>query len=649
MRILRQILRALAWCIILPAAAVLTLVLSGPRLLVAFLHGIELLLDLAWLFVAIFFHLLRSSLFALGLGGREKALLIKAQAHHFAGEVKADAEKLLGLPMELARNFRRALDLVRRHLHRQGRRALDWAGEKASATMLRRPAFDFESDYEIVERLPSGGSTAQVFVVVPRRGSFPPGLPPGSTSRGERAVLKYFDLTIGSHLESIIRESGAVRLANQLGIVLDSKMSPTSFYYVMPYHHGATLTQEILAMHRRLPDGSRPSDPELNRFLGWLRDLLVVIVEYHERGVFHKDIKPDNLIVEGEKLHLIDIGLLTPLESMLQLTTHGTEYFRDPEMVRLATRGATIRDVDCAKFDIYSVGAVLYFILDGGFPASGSLTRYSRPVPFALQWISNRAMTDFDKRYSSAREMLRDVEALRELSAGAAFDSIKVSSLPSFHGGEPPPVPAGPAAPAGAAAPPSLPRGLAGREAASRFLKPAAGAVLLVACAAGALILSSNGEHLSGPVAAEAAPEEVLLGSTASVSTQAGSHLRAADDGASTRRFSSRHEAARWVSEVIENLRETFARKEGRGRTPLVLPLPGPEEDPQEMEFIRELKLALAQRSVPFETRAQATRPNAPDEPWVVRVKVTRRSGLRAVEGAVQTPSGPRCWSVEYP
>jgi hypothetical protein len=36
----------------------------------------------------------------------------------------------------------------------------------------------------------------------------------------------------------------------------------------------------------------------------------------------------------------VDFGLITPLRSAMTLTTHGTEYFRDPEMVRMALQGA---------------------------------------------------------------------------------------------------------------------------------------------------------------------------------------------------------------------------------------------------------------------------------------------------------------------
>ena len=48
------------------------------------------------------------------------------------------------------------------------------------------------------------------------------------------------------------------------------------------------------------------------------------------------------------------------LRSSMTLTTHGTEYFRDPEMVRMALKGVKVHQVNGAKFDVYAAGAVLY-------------------------------------------------------------------------------------------------------------------------------------------------------------------------------------------------------------------------------------------------------------------------------------------------
>ncbi|MBI4607320.1 MAG: hypothetical protein HY721_35590, partial [Planctomycetes bacterium] len=615
------------------------IVLSLPRLPSALLHALELVLDLSWLLIAVAFHLLRSSLFALGLGGREKARLIKEQARHFAGEVKEDARKLVSLPASVMANFARALRLVRSLVDRLAGKLRPWAGgPRGLEGESRSRAYGFEADYELIERLPPGGSTARLFVVRPRAPSRLRAAGPG----GERMVLKYFDLSLGSHLENIVRESGAVRLATQLGLVLDSKMSPASFYYVMPYYEGKTLTEEVRTIHRSLAEGARPPDEDLRRCLRWLRDLLETIVAYHERGVFHKDIKPDNLIVEGERLRLVDIGLLTPLESTLQLTTHGTECFRDPDMVRLAARGVSVRDVDCAKFDVYSIGAVLYFMADGGFPASGSLSRWSRPVPPCLEWISSRAMADFAKRYASSREMLRDVEEILALPADSPLDETKVSSLPSFHDGEvsspqvgtapPAASPERPVAQVAEAAPGLAPGATARGGSGARLLKLGAAVLILAgALGAGAALVYEDARQSAARAAVEALFHPVVP-----------------EEAAPVRRFPSRQDAARWIAEDLDDLQPRAG--ELGARIPIVPVLPGPAEDPEARELLRELKLALAHRAVPFATRAEAAPAGEPERgARELRLRASRRDGLRRVEGELSGPGGAGRWAVEYP
>ena len=117
-------------------------------------------------------------------------------------------------------------------------------------------------------------------------------------------------------------------------------------------------------------------------------------------GLWHKDVKPDNIIVHDDRAHLVDLGLVTPMRSAMTLTTHGTEYFRDPEMVRLALKGVKVHQVDGAKFDIYAVGAVLYSIIENSFPAHGGLSQVSKRCPESLRWVIRRSMTDYDKRYT---------------------------------------------------------------------------------------------------------------------------------------------------------------------------------------------------------------------------------------------------------
>jgi len=621
MRVL-QIVPVFLFCaLVLPIALGLTLIRSTPRLLNGVVFSLELFLDLAWLLLAIVVHLVRSTLYAIGVGTREKTLMIRNQARHFAGEIVEDLKKLWGIPLAVAGNFQKSIRQSRAFLEGQGRRmrSLVAPGPRTPPPLPRQGGYDFEKDYEILQRLASGGSTAQLFVVRPRSSSRL--VRRGDPSTAGRLVIKYFDLGLGSHLENIVRESGAVQLATRLGMVLDSQMSSTSFYYVMPYYHGASLTGEILAIHRELPEGSSPAEADLKRFLAWLRDLLQMIVAYHEGGVFHKDIKPDNLIVSGERLHLVDIGLLTPLESTLQLTTHGTEYFRDPEMVRLATRGVSIRDVDCAKFDLYSIGGVFYFMVEGAFPASGSLSRYTRRVPFCLQWICNRAMTDFDKRYGSAREMLRDVEDLLDLSRRTPFESIKVSSLSSFQegapegtpesGGETAIIPVAGKTPGkerqGDGPVPPPPGGRPGGW--KRLFKMGALILLLVSILAGAVMIQQ----------------------------WAGSD--------STRRFRGRIEAAEWAARAADNFRQNISA----GGKPILLELPEPGEDPEKREFLREVKLALANRGVPFETRNGRKESGGVESSssrlWI---DASREGMLKRVSISLRSGRKQGSWLVEY-
>ncbi|MCC6573355.1 MAG: hypothetical protein IT462_06135 [Planctomycetes bacterium] len=288
---------------------------------------------------------------------------------------------------------------------------------------------DFPENYVIVDQLPPGGSSARLFVVRKRDDKG------GIDESGPLFVLKYFDLLQGGNLESVVRESQAAELAKKLGLIIESNLGTRAFWYVMPYYQGQTLTRATLdGVKEARKQGARAVFDQQKLSLGWLHQVLQIIAQYHEAGVFHKDIKPDNLIVNGERIYLVDIGLMTPLASMHQLTTHGTEYFRDPEMVKLALEGREVRQVNASKFDIYSIGAVLYFAIEGEFPTSGPLSRFSPDVPLAVQWVANRAMAGMNQRYETARQMLTDVDYLCWAAAQGMLEQVKPADLPSFRG-----------------------------------------------------------------------------------------------------------------------------------------------------------------------------------------------------------------------
>jgi serine/threonine protein kinase len=283
--------------------------------------------------------------------------------------------------------------------------------------------------YTIVGSLPGGGSGGRLYVADPddrKRAAF---------SRAGRevkqVVIKTFSLSDGSSLPQIIRESRALEAAKKLGLILDHELTDARFFYVMEYIPGDSLTTVTKRLHTE--SGAQGLGlPQLNSALSMMADLLGELDRYHRGGLWHKDVKPDNIIINSGRAHLVDLGLVTPLRSAMTLTTHGTEYFRDPELVRMALRGAKVNEVDGVKFDLYGAGAVLYSIIENSFPAHGGLSQITRACPEAVRWVVRRAMADLGNRYAAAGEMLADLRSI--LASSDAF-MLKPADLPSVKGG----------------------------------------------------------------------------------------------------------------------------------------------------------------------------------------------------------------------
>lgn len=292
-----------------------------------------------------------------------------------------------------------------------------------------RRAGSFEG-YEITGSLPGGGSGGKLYIARPderKRGAF---LRQG-LGEVEQVVIKAFHLREGSSLPQIVRESRSLDSARKMGLVLEHELTDERFFYVMRYAPGDSLTRVTQQMHA-MTGGQGLSKRDMRTALGYARDLLDTLAAYHVGGLWHKDVKPDNIIVDGNRARLVDFGLITHLRSAMTLTTHGTEYFRDPEMVRMALRGVKVNEVDGERFDIYATGAVLYSVVENSFPAHGGLSRISQPCPEAVRWIVRRAMTDYDKRYRSAKEMLADLQYV--LNAEDMF-AVTPAQLPSMGDG----------------------------------------------------------------------------------------------------------------------------------------------------------------------------------------------------------------------
>lgn len=283
--------------------------------------------------------------------------------------------------------------------------------------------------YSIVGSLPTGGSGAKVYVAEPTPSKKAALARAGRGDLGQ-VVIKSFSLRDGSTMPQIVRESRALESARKLGLILDHELNDERFYYAMPFVPGDSLAAVTRRLHAEGGLGGLRGR-SLAAAMSHVSDLLSELAYYHRGGLWHKDVKPDNIIVNEGKAHLVDLGLVTPLRSAMTLTTHGTEYFRDPELVRMALRGAKVNEVDGVKFDLYGVGAVLYSVIENSFPAHGALSQITKSCPEALRWIIRRSMADMHQRYSSADEMLADLSVVAK-----AVDpfALKPIDLPSMGG-----------------------------------------------------------------------------------------------------------------------------------------------------------------------------------------------------------------------
>ena len=140
-------------------------------------------------------------------------------------------------------------------------------------------------------------------------------------------------------------------------------------YYVMEYLDGVTLA-ELVAHSGAVPPG---------RAIHILRQVAAALREAHLRGLVHRDVKPDNVMLcrrgEDDVVKLLDFGLVKNLERpetrdiTKQLKILGTPRYMAPE------RLLNPADVD-VRSDIYALGAVGYFLLTGKpiFEGDDSLT-----------------------------------------------------------------------------------------------------------------------------------------------------------------------------------------------------------------------------------------------------------------------------------
>ena len=279
--------------------------------------------------------------------------------------------------------------------------------------------------YEVVSHIGQGGM-ADVFLAV-------------DTILNRQVAIKILRADLSTDAVSILRFEREAQAAAALAHpniveIYDVGDYKGHHYIVMEYVTGKTLKQVI-----------RSRGPLVNEeAVDIMKQLCSAISEAHSRGIIHRDIKPQNVIVKADgSIKILDFGIATAKGSM-QLTqannVMGSVHYLAPELAK--------GEAASPQSDIYALGIVLYEMLAGDVPFKAdqavqiALKHMREPmpdvrlinasVPQSIANVITRATAkDPNNRYGSCREMLQDIstclrpERLNERKLGLHEDIQK--------------------------------------------------------------------------------------------------------------------------------------------------------------------------------------------------------------------------------
>lgn len=228
-------------------------------------------------------------------------------------------------------------------------------------------------------------------------------------------ILKDEFLTNDEFVRRFKNESKAIALLSHPNIV---KVYDVSFgeklqYIVMEYVDGITLKEYI----------QKQNAITWNDALLFTTQILKALQHAHDRGIVHRDVKPQNIILlSNGSIKVADFGIARFSRSdtkTLTDTAIGSVHYISPEQAK--------GEFTDEKADIYSVGVVLYEMLAGKVPFDADnavsvalmqlqedakrLTEINPDIPLGLEQICVHAMQkDPNDRYQTATEMLLDIE-----------------------------------------------------------------------------------------------------------------------------------------------------------------------------------------------------------------------------------------------
>lgn len=173
---------------------------------------------------------------------------------------------------------------------------------------------------------------------------------------------------LAARFEREVRLVSELRHPNTIEIYDYGHTRDGLLYYAMEYVDGLTL-EALIARERALP---------LERMRHIIEQVCAALAEVHAKGMVHRDIKPDNVMIcerggEFDFVKLLDFGIVKRIEGApdaypdanrvltRQVRLLGTPAYMAPERIGRPS------DVD-ARADVYGVGALVYFLVAGRPP-----------------------------------------------------------------------------------------------------------------------------------------------------------------------------------------------------------------------------------------------------------------------------------------
>ncbi|MEA2425442.1 MAG: hypothetical protein QOH13_1852 [Thermoleophilaceae bacterium] len=227
--------------------------------------------------------------------------------------------------------------------------------------------------------------------------------------------------------ERFVREARAAAELEHPNIVpvYDAGEVDGRLYLAMKFIEGTDLAQILEKEGTIAPE----------RTMGYLQQLADALDVAHEHGLIHRDVKPANALLDGDRLYLTDFGLTRRVDSTRPLTATGravgTAAYLAPEQIR----GEPLD----RRVDVYALGCVIFQCLAGKPPylrdtdmlimwahvgaEPPSLSQERSDLPGAVDRVIKKALAKSrEDRYDTCGELISEMK--RALNPSQAVDQI---------------------------------------------------------------------------------------------------------------------------------------------------------------------------------------------------------------------------------